>query len=133
MEAVVQEHPMGCGIACVAFVTKKSYSLILKLTNESKASIKGYYCRELVSFLKRFGLKYEYKKFKEDLRKYLDIEGTIVFIKRSQKFPEGHYLARSKNGWMNPWINYPKINPAKAGITKKLPEKVQWILFKTFI
>lgn len=133
MKAIAQEHPMGCGLACVAFVIEQPYSSILKLTNEYKASVKGYYCRELISFLKKFGLNYEHKKFTEKTKKYLNKEGTIVFIKRSKKYPGGHYLVRSKNGWMNPWINYPNINPAKAGIAKKLPGQVQWILFKTFI
>lgn len=43
----------------------------------------------------------------------------------------GHYILRTKKGWMNPWINYPSISPARAGFQKRLPGEVQWILFKS--
>jgi hypothetical protein len=56
--------------------------------------------------------------------------GTIVFSRFSQAYPQGHYLVRTKVGWMNPWINYPEIVPARSGITKKLPARATYAIFE---
>ena len=49
---------------------------------------------------------------------------------KSNAAPAGHYLLKTKKGWMNPWINYPQIKPAKAGFQQKIPGKIQWIIFE---
>src|SRR3989344_4598019 len=121
MKAVVQKHLMGCGIACVAFVTKNSYDIIFRTFDSKYASTRGYYCKELIKALEKFGLKYDYKKVNEKTKHYLEKEDSIIFIKRSVRYPSGHYLVYTKEGWMNPWINYPSVYPVKAGFDKKLP------------
>jgi ABC-type bacteriocin/lantibiotic exporter with double-glycine peptidase domain len=130
LRAVTQEQPMGCGIACVACVAGISYSKALNLFSLKKASTNGFYCKDILNALKELGLNYEYKKVTAKTKKYLKREGTIIFIRRSAKYPKGHYLVKTKRGWMNPWINFPSIKPAKAGFNKKLPGKAQWVLFE---
>ena len=130
-KAVVQKHQSGCGIACVACVTNQSYEKVLSLTDKSYASSRGYYCKELIALLSKFNLSYSYKKVTNKTKKYLIKEGTIVFIARSKTHPLGHYLVKTKKGWMNSWINYPIISPVKAGFNKRLPGKAQWFLYKT--
>ena len=130
MKPITQEHVMGCGIACTASLLGIGYDKALKLFNKNHVSTRGYYLKDIVSALKKRRLNYQNSKVNNNTKKYLKIPGSIVFIKRSKKYPAGHYLLKVKSGWMNPWINYPKINPAKSGFNKKLPEKAQWILYK---
>jgi hypothetical protein len=126
MKAIVQEHPMSCGVACVAFVAGVSYKRALRKLNSKYASTRGYYCKNLVKGLSKFGLKYSFGKYGVKTKRYLNVDGTIVFIRH----PVDHYLVRTKKGWMNSWINYPCIIPAKAGFNKKLPGKAEWVIFK---
>lgn len=130
MKALVQEHIAGCGIACVAYAAGVKYSEALNLLPKEYASNRGYFCRELVHALAALGLSYSHRKVNSKTSRYINREGTIVFIEPSQKYPKGHYLVRVKNGWMNPWINFPVITPAKAGFARKLPGKVQWVIFR---
>lgn len=125
-----QEDLMGCAVACTASLLGKEYSKTLKLFRKSCANTRGYYCKEIIQSLSNAGLHYNYSKVNDQSKKYLKLYGTIVFVKRSRKYPSGHYLLRTNRGWMNPWINYPKINPVKAGFQKKLPGKAQWVLYK---
>ena len=129
MKAVAQEHTMGCGVACVACVSGVSYSAVFKVLSREHALTRGYFCKELVHALALLGLEYVHKKVTSKTRKYLENEGSIVFIASSKKYPRGHYFARTKKGWMNPWVNFPSITPAKAGFNRKLPGKAQWVIF----
>ncbi len=129
-KAVAQEHGMGCGVACTASLLGKSYSTTLKLFNEKQASTRGYYLRDIVRALDKKEFNYTWSKVTNKTKKYLKIPGSIVFVKRSKIFLAGHYLLKVKEGWMNPWINYPKISPAKAGFQKNLPGKAQGVLYK---
>ena len=131
MEKIAQQEPMGCGIACVASVTKKPYNIAKGLFEKPEnAALKGYYCNDLIRALSKKGLNYEYSKVNSRNKALANEEGSIVFIKRSKKYPEGHFLLKTSEGWMNPWINFPKITPAKAGFQKKLPGVAQWIIYK---
>jgi hypothetical protein len=121
---------MGCGIACVACVADISYTKAVKMVPSKHVSTKGCLCKDIVSALRKLGLEYDYKKVTSKTKKYLEKGGTIVFIKRSIKYPRGHYLVKTNKGWMDPWINYPNITPVKAGFNNKLPGKAQWVLFK---
>ncbi|MBI5391734.1 hypothetical protein HZB00_01905 [Candidatus Woesearchaeota archaeon] len=60
-------------------------------------------------------------------------ENTIVFIRRSKDYPAGHYLAKTKTGWMDPWINFDlsslNLNYAQSGFRKRLPEKAIYAVF----
>src|SRR3989338_11081952 len=73
---------------------------------------------EAANFAKRF------------IQTSLKKEGVIVFIEKGKKYPLGHYLIRTKRGWMNPWINFPNISPVKSGFQNKLPAKVQWVIYQ---
>lgn len=128
MKSVTQRDPFGCGIACAAFVSRLSYKNAKKLFNNKKnAKIKGYYCQDIVNALKRKKLTYGYCYAKDSKKHLLKINNTIVFIKRSRKYPAGHYLVYYNGNWMNPWINYPQ--KAKSGFQKRLPGKAQWIIY----
>lgn len=130
MKLVTQEQPMGCGLACVASAANVSYKKVLALVKREYASTRGFYCQDLVDALKKLGLHYKYAKVSPKNRKYLRVNGTIAFVKRSKRFPEGHFLLKTSKGWMDPWINTPNITPAKAGYRARFPGTAQWILYK---
>ena len=127
---ITQKHPMGCGVACVASLLGLSYSKTFKFFDKNKASTNGYYIKDIVLALNEKGLKYTGSKVNNKTRKYVNKNGSIIFIKRSKKYPAGHYLLKTSRGWMNPWINYPEIAPAKSGFNKKIPGDAQWVLYK---
>ncbi len=130
MKPVVQEHAMGCAIACVASLLGINYSSALKLFRDrERVMLKGTYCRDVCSALFKAGKKYSYAKVNSKTAACLKNPGTIVFIKRSKKYPIGHYLLKTNKGWMNPWINLPMVNPAKAGYSRRLPGKSQWVIY----
>jgi hypothetical protein len=129
--SVTQEDPMGCGAACVAFVTNQSYSDIALKLGRDKAHSFGFYLKELHSLLSELGFLYEGKYVKPKIKNRIYEQGAIVFIKRSSKYPEGHYLIRFQEYWMDPWINFTSstsIENAKSGFRKRLPGKAQWVL-----
>lgn len=130
MKTVAQEHSMGCGIACVAYITRKKYKDVLNLFEEEYVETGGYYCRDLINALNILGIKYSYKKVVEKTKNLTRKEKSIIFIRRSKKYPEGHYIVKTKNGWMNPWINFPESNPIKSGFNKRLPGQAQWVLYR---
>ena len=129
---ITQIHPMGCGVACIASRCHITYPKALSLFNKPElAWTRGIYCKEMVTALAKAGLKYKYAKFSANKHKaYLEKVGTIVFTKPSSQYPSGHYFTRKKNGWMNPWINFPIITPAKSGTEKKLNEKISYVIFE---
>ncbi len=125
MKPIRQEHQMGCAVACIAFILKISYPEALRLFRNGKVRAKtkaNFYCKELVYILNNQGLFYKHKYIKKRLKNKIYQTGTIVFLKKSPKYPFGHYLVRSNGRWMDPWINFPNPN-IKAGFGKRLPEK----------
>ncbi|OGH11654.1 MAG: hypothetical protein A3B38_02970 [Candidatus Levybacteria bacterium RIFCSPLOWO2_01_FULL_36_13] len=123
MKAVRQEHFSGCAVACVAFILKTNYRNALKSFDEGaeRAKFRGFYCREIIQALERNGLKYFFKYVKR--RKNHEYPtGTIIFIQKDSKHPAGHFLCNARSGWMDPWINFPKLS-AKADFRKRLPGK----------
>jgi len=127
MHEVAQKDNHGCGIACVSFILEKSYKNSKKLFDNPKSSKDyGFLCKDIVKALKKGGLDYEYKYIKPKIKKNIYKPKTIVFIKRSKKYPSGHYLVRTINKkWMDPWINFPSnIKNAKSGPRKRLPGKL---------
>ncbi|NMC35445.1 hypothetical protein GYA49_00195 [Candidatus Beckwithbacteria bacterium] len=132
MNSVTQEDSLGCSLACIAQLTHKSYQAILKLVDHQKAQTQGFYCKELVSILSYLGYNYNYKYLKPRLKKLIYTNGVIVFIKRSKKYPNGHYLIRVNKTWMDPWINFSataRIIDATAGFRKRLPGTPIYALF----
>ncbi len=127
---VTQDHTMGCGVACVASVLNISYDNALQLfKNKENAWTKGYMCIDLIYALKKGGKIYSYKQLKILNDPILKKTGTIVFTDYCEAYPAGHYLVRMENGWINPWVNFPEINPARSGIVEKLPARPIYVIF----
>lgn len=128
--SVPQEEPMGCAVACAASLFGVSYKKAVKLFGKNYNPKVGSFCNQIICVLRKAGLNYKYSRLTPKTKKFLNVEGTIVFIKPTKKFPFEHYLLKTKNGWMDSWINIPKMNPAKAGFQKNLPGKPQWLIYK---
>jgi len=122
MEPIVQENSFGCGVACTAFLLKINYAIAIGLFEQGreKADKKGFMCKDIVKVLNEFGLRYTYKHVGSKIKNKIYASGVIVFIRRSKKYPSGHYLARYENKWMDSWINFPKMD-RQAGFRKRLP------------
>lgn len=126
---VVQEDGFGCGVACTAYILGLSYPQALKLFKNGEQRAKSntdFYCREIVEILRKRGLNYNHRYVNRKIAKEIYSKGTIVFIKRTKRYPFGHYLCRSENCWMDPWINSPinkDITKARVGFRKRLPSK----------
>lgn len=129
MKLILQEAPMGCAIACAASLAGLSYKKMRAYFNNAKAreSTAGFYNRDIVGALSKIEMVVKACSIKRFGNRKIKI-GAIIFIKRSKNYLAGHYLLKTKNGWMNPWINYPNIKPVKAGYQKKLPGKVGWVI-----
>lgn len=123
---------MGCAVACVAARCGITYSQALRLfEKEEFAWTRGYYCPEVVAALARAGLlSYSYVAFRASKHAgVLESPGTVAFLAPSSRYPAGHYVLRVKDGWMNPWVNFPLINPARAALVKELEGKVAYVIF----
>lgn len=129
---IAQRDSFGCGIACIAFITKTSYAKAKAsyFKNKKSASTFGYLCKDLVSALSRAKKRYGYK-YTKSRAKFRN--NVIVFIKRSKRYPAGHYLVKTDKGWMDPWINFDanknNVEKAYAGFRKRLPGKPIYIIF----
>jgi len=121
MVYVAQEHEYGCAVACVATILNTTYYDAFKLFNEKgNAMGVGFYCRDVVSVFGKVEIRYSYYYIKPNKRRLIYTEDTIVFVKKSSKYPAGHYLVRKDGVWIDPWINFPAF-PVKAGPRKRLP------------
>lgn len=130
MKAVVQEHGLGCAVACVASLLGTSYKKALKLFSEkSHAYRRGYYCIEICEAIRKGRMKYNFKKITPKTKGLLKKNKVIVFISPYRKVIAGHFLLKTSRGWMNSWINFPIITPAKAGFQKKIPGKARWVIY----
>lgn len=126
---ITQEDEMGCGVACVAFATNRSYQQVVSIMGQEKARTTGFRLKEMVDALGSCGLNYRFKHVKPKIRQSIYQEGIIVFIKRSRKYPYGHYLIRHQGIWMDPWINLVidgNLSHAKSGFRHRLPGQAQW-------
>ncbi len=123
---IKQEDDFGCGVACTAKALNISYIKSLSLFSNGKfrASHNGFLCEGIKIALSKKGKKYDYYYSNNKLRRQIYSNGTIVFIKRSKKYPSGHYLYRDNEKWMDPWINFAEnknIKYAIAGYRNRLP------------
>lgn len=129
---IVQKHNFGCSLACLAFLINQSYDDLVNQFSLKKARTSGFYCRELVAYLLKIGYQAEYHYLNKKWRRKIYLEKTIVFVRRSKRYPFGHYLIRYQNQWMDPWINFFKtkeIKNAVAGFRRRLPEKPIYGIF----
>lgn len=128
---IVQEHPYGCGVACVAEVLNITYGQALQLLGPDaahKAETFGFYCHELTAAIRAGGRRSWWVEV-QSTGPYWTSPDSIVFIPQSAQYPSGHYLSRrSGEGWTNSWSNYPNF-PRLAGINKSLPAKPTFVLF----
>ncbi len=141
-DAIPQEHPLGCAVACVAYRRGVSYEDAHSLfVTPENAWGRGYYCAEVVAALnKKSRLEYVFSKAdvlkKSELKKILLTEGTLVFVGSCSRYPLGHYLVRAtekakhRAQWMNPWINAPRMIPVQSGFESKLPGPVEYVMWE---
>lgn len=132
MRLIAQKDNLGCSIACVASLCEVSYETAKKdyFKGLGDANKRGFLCKEIVKALGRAGKEYAYRYLKGRI-KYT--EGSIIFIKRSKSYPQGHFLLKASKGWMDPWVNFSKdkgINNAKAGFRKRLPGKAIYQIYE---
>ena len=132
---ITQKNKFGCGIACVASVLNISYERALEIFPLGKVMAKkrGFLCSEMIFYLKKAGRNYIYRYLNKKHKRKIYKNGTIVFIKRSVKYPSGHYLCRFGDKWMDPWINFQDskdIQHAKSGFRKRLPGIAIYGIFK---
>ena len=131
-----QKDLNGCGIACISNLLDKPYDEI-KQDFESKFYTieRGIRISDIVKYLNTHGLQYKSKFFnqnklnKEEADKYSKIENTITLIAKNKKYPLGHYLLRTKEGWIDPWHNLPSIDKVEAGVRKELPGNPWYVLY----
>ena len=129
MKPVKQEHILGCGVSCVAFILRISYKEALQLfeDGENKANSCGFYCRDIIKAMEKTGVAYKLKYIKKDAGDMLFVRNTIILLRKSKKYEVGHYLVRYRNNWMDPWINVPELS-VKAGYRIYLPGKPHYAL-----
>jgi hypothetical protein len=134
MTFVKQEDPMGCGIACVAFVLGISYKEATKLlTLPEKRKTLGI-AQVIYEKLSRGG---SYDSFSRYVGRLDDTRveiGDIVYVKKCKMFPSGHYLVKINGGYMDPFINMGEVvgdyTRAKAGKRFPLKERITMITRK---
>lgn len=133
-----QKDINGCGIASLANLLDKDYSLVKKDFEKKFYTIeRGIKMFDIVNYLKTKNINYKSKFFNQNKKyefnkkegsKYSKIIGSITLIAKNKKYPIGHYLLRVKNGWVDPWYNLPDKD-IKAGIRKKLPGNPWYVLY----
>jgi len=126
---ITQEDDMGCGAACVAFASNKTYKQAVNVLGEHKARSVGFQIKELVIALSHYGLNYHFKPVKPKMKQSIYQNGVIIFIKKSARYPYGHYLIRHNGLWADPWINLAldkNLANAKSGYRQRLPGEAQW-------
>ena len=129
MRLIAQEAPLGCAIACAASLADLSYKETRRYFDdgEIKEQTSGFYNRDIVNVLNKVGIRTKAYGIKRRGNRKIKF-GSIVFIGSCPKYPAGHYLLKTINGWMNPWINFPHTKPIKAGFQKRLSGGARWII-----
>lgn len=133
MKSITQKDYYGCGIACFAFVNNITYDQATNYFDMKYANIRGYYKVDFIRAFEIIGKSYGGDIITwENLPKIYD-QGSIIFIERSGNYPAGHFLARSKNNFMDPWINFRQdknIENAKSGFVEELPGVPVYIMYE---
>lgn len=94
-----QEGNMGCAVACVAAIARLSYKdskrLFAGLPGDDHR--RGYGRRAVALALSKAGLYYEFRRKVPTVPVF-----GIVYLRDEASWPNGHYLVRFPNGWMDP-------------------------------
>ncbi len=129
-KSITQEQGYGCGISCFAFACDISYQEAAKFLGKPQAKSNRFIVKDFVRELNRYGKSYKGLHIKLDQK--IDYkEGMIILIRRSKRYPVGHYLIRHNNYWMDPWINMHQdknFAHARSGFRKRLPGKPMYAL-----
>jgi hypothetical protein len=131
-ESITQEFDYGCGVACFAFILGISYKEATVILGKDQSTSNRFWVKDFIFALNDSGKPYYAKHIKPRIVKSIYNEGVIVLIRRSKRYPSGHYLVRYKDVWMDPWINLPTCKDiyfAKSGYRKRLPGKPMYALF----
>lgn len=125
---VKQEDPMGCGIACVACILGIDYKSAVDLFKEkAKRFNRGYTSKDITEALRKGNKEYVSKYVGREKEPTIE-NGDIVYVPKCRDFPYGHYLVKTKTGYMDPFINLHESNfdhtQARAGLRKILPNKI---------
>ncbi len=123
-----QEHMMGCGLSCVAYVCDISYSEVfdgLDTSGHLKASTSGFFGHELITILKIHGKTYYGCRYNNLL-----FDWNIVFLRASIEYPYGHWVVYRDFGIFNPWSNYPRILPVESKIESGLRGSPEYVLYE---
>jgi hypothetical protein len=131
MKPVKQEDGLGCAVACVAFLLEVPYSTALDLFEDGKIRVKekaNFYCPEIVQILNHYNHNYTWEKLTTKNMDLIDKNYSIVFIKRSKKYPYGHFLCSHYDKWMDPWLNLPD-NKIEAGFRNELPGEPTYVIY----
>lgn len=131
-KSITQEYDYGCGVACFAFATNRSYKDAAIWLGKEQAMSSRFWCKDLTDALNRYGLNYVYRYAKPKEINEMNQEGVIVLLRRSKDYPVGHYLIKHDNFWMDPWINMPinnDIAKARSGFRKNLPGEPMYVIF----
>lgn len=134
-KSVTQEFAYGCGIACYAFVLGITYKQAVQRLGEAQAKSDRFYVKDVREELNKAGLPYGSKHIKPHNRRLIYTEGAIVLVRRSKRYPTGHYLVRHEGQWMDPWINLPRNNDilkAKSGFRRRLPGVPMYVLVPVY-
>jgi hypothetical protein len=134
-----QKDLNGCGIACLANLLNKPYDWVKRdFENKFYTIERGVKIFDIVNYLKTHNLEYKSKFFNQNKKyeankveadKFSKIEHSITLIVKNKKYPIGHYLLRVKNGWIDPWYDFPSIHNVKAGTRKELPNNPWYVLY----
>lgn len=136
---VRQEDPMGCAVACVAYILGKNYEEALAFflfghdDAKKSARSRGFEVNEIASALNRgSGWRKPWYSFNYILDREIDEKTyppeSIVFLRESEQYLYGHYLVRTDNNkWMDPWINFPE-KEIEAGFIDKLPDTPSFLV-----
>ena len=131
---IKQEDTFGCSVACVANLLNTTYIQARELFEggQPQAEVKGFLCQEIVDALAKAGVDSYYERLDSKSRRKIYKENTIVCIQKNNRFPYGHYLLRSGNGWLDSWNNYPEdkdLKNAKSAFRRRLPGKPTYAIF----
>ncbi|MGE5042049.1 MAG: hypothetical protein ACM3IJ_04045 [Candidatus Levyibacteriota bacterium] len=126
MEKVTQKHRLGCAVACTAAILGIKYQEALSLfpNGKERAKTEGFYCKDIIQALHSSGKEYKTKYVRGEIEAPLN---SIIYVKKSPHYPAGHYLAYGKEGFMDPWMNFPYY-PRLSGFRKVLPDTAQYVV-----
>lgn len=139
MKYVRQEITNGCGVASIANILGKSYKEVQSEFESSFYKIVQYTnIFDIVRFLEKYNLQYKVKFFNrrkrysaKEFARYSEIYNSITLTKPDKIYPLGHYLVRKEEGWIDPWINFPRIISVKAGIRRRLINSPWYVAYPT--